>query len=758
MDQDFLKNSKDNGQIEILEYILKENDLLRTKIYSELNLTDIQSKIFEILCEIARDLSDIKENKINFTAAWKKVFIYGQKNLIRELHSEINAKANTLEVIKKLCDFKYCKLEKGTIQEPEIFFFTKPTSFKLTEEDKEVYHIKEILKEFVEKKLNDLKRTNKLFPTKYKAFQIVEIQNPNVFLNEKNIKKAIRKINSNEFTDTFIKNKSGTHDLIEVIFDDTSSILLSADSLIDLVHNILPVRIKTNLKEDIILKEKINIMYSKKNKKAPSVESIFTDEITESSFEWINTYYEILKEQSERMKGKKVNYNFRFFFQSASLLYYYFLSKRETFLKNKAFEYQKIKESKQLEKQLIDKYEQPWDSTKILTFLNSITSLKKKYTEEDISWMIDKINEPAIKVNKIPNILSIKIANTIYYFHKFRFVLFFFNQQNIESIRLKSYYLEKWSQAISTIPSDERKFEEDIKSNINKLFFVLLEKVIPYIFRYNNPHAQLIPNEISKDDKIALEKFKEEYNLFIRSVFVKKNIMSIKPLPQLLDLNLNEIKKNIVKEKAKSFPFYKKIFSWFFKLIEFLFTNDIVKEKMRQDVLNAQIYGDPISGLTDLIKVYKNKEDITTSQMNYLRKIINKAKKTVREKQRLIKEKEKIKKEERSNLKKKQIITIKEYFLEGESLEEKLEEYSKKCFMKFDQARKDSEESIKDAINAYLRNHRGKTIFDIESIKIYARAIVQNNKHIFSEIRDQESLTKYIELLLLKAFLHKMEK
>ena len=511
--------------------------------------------------------------------------------------------------------------------------------------------------------------------------------------------------------------------------------------------------------------EKIKVVYAKKQRTLPPIESVFEDQVSEASFFWISTFYEIMTDENERLKDKTRHFRHRFMFQVSSMLYYYSLFKRELLMKEDSKNRQKEVDRRQIEKILIDDYAEPRAITQMLESINTSTKLEEKYNIEEIEELISQINEPVIKANRIPNIMAIRVSDKIYYFHKYRFILMFFYQQRKEANRLKEYFIKKWAESSRSIPTAEKKFEESIRDNISQLFSVLLNRSIPDIFSHQNPQDELKPDEISVKNEILInsdltdgKKTKEDYNLFVRSVFNKKNISQLSPLHLLLGLKLKEIKREAFKHRARTVPFYKIVFSWLFNLLDALFSRRGIKEDMKNAVEEAQRKKDPLKELSDLTEVFKAKEGITPGQLDYLRKKIYEAKREIREGLRVAKKEEEIAEEEHLQIKKQEVKKTKDYFLQGKTIEEKLEEYSEKCFVKLEPAKTNSEEAVKGAIFAHFRKRKGRKANSVISIKSYGNAIVENNAEIFSQIKDKEALKKYIEVLLLGVFLRALRR
>lgn len=748
-------NTNQSLPTSVPDYIREQNGWQRNKINSEVNFSDTQSNIFEIICEVARDHSKRNEYIVSFETAWNKVLIFGQKNLIREIHSEINAKANTKEVLVRLNKLHYINIHTGSPENPESFYFTQPGSSNVqSKESSEAALLKDKIKSLLLENIGNLKNSHKVFLASNRVMQFLKSKYPNMTINKEVMDQITITAMGNQITQEFVNSNSQQKNILAVTFQDKSAILLPTDYLTSLLNDILPNRIKNNFRVDASLMEKMKFAYSKKSREMPSIDSVFTSEITDASFEWISIYYEIVKETNMNLQMKKSSFSYQFLYQSASLLYHFFLSKRESQLENKALEKQRINDCRLLEKQMVKEYEQPWDPQKILDFLNSNTTLEKKYTKEDLQLVVSKINEVATRSNRIPNIINFTMGQSSLYLHKYRFILFFFKQLNIESLRLKNYYIEKWSQSVNAIPAGEKQFEADIQQNVGKFFTILLKEVIPYIFQYKNPFEHLTPAELMNKDKATWQKYKNDFELLVKSVFLKGSL-TLQPLHQLLALNLDEIKKTVLNERGKYRPTHEKLFGWFFRLLKGLFMGGALKEEMRMAVSKAEKDENSFSALNDLIRIYKSKPDVSTGQLNYLRRQINKSKARLREINRDKKKQQKKEEQDQKNLQQMKVMTAKECFLKGRSIEEMLEEYSNRCFLKIDDAKKDSEESIRGAINTFFRRYHIKIVCDVEAIKGYAKNIVKHNESIFGGIRDKEALRCFIELLILRAFLKK---
>jgi len=470
-----------------------------------------------------------------------------------------------------------------------------------------------------------------------------------------------------------------------------------------------------------------------------------------------------MSDENERLKDKERHFRHRFMFQVASMLYYYSLFKREHLMKEDSITKQKEIDSRQLEKILISDYSEPLTAQQLLEGINEITKLEEKYTINEIDGLIAMINEPSLKAGRIPNIMTIRVGDRNLYFHKYRFILMFFYQQSREGKRLRDHYIKQWAEFPRLIPASEKKFEESLRENISPLFFTLLNRVIPSIFSHPNPQDELKPDEIAVKNEALInsdltdgKKVKEDYNLFIKSVFNKKDISKIQPLHYLFGFKLKELKKEAFKHRARTVPIYKIIFSWFFNLIEAIFSSGAIKNEIRNAIEEARKKDDPLKELSLLVEKFKSK-NITSGQLEYLRRHIYEAKKEVRENLKAERMEKEAELQEKKQMKAAEVKKLKDQFLHGKSLQEKLEEYSR-CFAKVGKAKKDTEEAVKSAIHAHFRKTRGRLAKNPASIKSYANAIVEHNTDIFSEIKDKETLKKYIELLLLGVFLRTLRR
>ncbi len=434
-------------------------------------------------------------------------------------------------------------------------------------------------------------------------------------------------------------------------------------------------------------------------------------------------------------------------------------------MKEEIKENQMAEDRSEMEGKLIRDYAEPCTIEQMRLYINNVTKSEEKYTVDDIEESILRINEPSVKASRIPNIMTVNVDSKVYYFHKYRFILMFFHQQKKESKRLENHYIGTWAESPHLIPKSDKKFEADIRENLSKFFFILLQKVIPNVFSHEKPHEELLPDEVTIKNETILhsdlsdgKKNKEDYNLFMKSIFEKKNITQMKPLALLLGLKLSEVKKEAFKQRAKIVPFYKIMFGWFFNIIDRMFANSAIKRRIREVVAGALRKENPVRELNDLVDIFKTREKMTPGLLSYLRNKIREAKGQLRDEKHEGTKSEKEAAEERNRLRQVEVKKVKDHFVHGRTIEEKMEEYSKKCFVKLGAAKKESEAAVKGAINAHFRKHMGRPISSVSTITNYATAIVKNNQEIFSEINDKDALKKYIELLLLGVFVRKSQK
>jgi hypothetical protein len=236
---------------------------------------------------------------------------------------------------------------------------------------------------------------------------------------------------------------------------------------------------------------------------------------------------------------------------------------------------------------------------------------------------------------------------------------------------------------------------------------------------------------------------------------VKKNVSKVQPLALLLDLHFKELKKEAFKYRTKIVPFYKILFGWFFNIIENIFAGFSVRQNMNQAVAGALKASDPMQELNGLIEKFKSDSEVSSSQISYLRQKISEARSLIRKNSKEDQSSEKEAANKRDKQRQLEVTRLKNQFLDGKSMDEKLHEYSKRCFVKLGPAKKESEDAVKGAINAHFRQNRGKKMDNAESIKSYAQSIVNTNQDLFKDINDTEAFQKYIELLLLGVFLKK---
>ncbi len=124
--EDRIEEDKSSFKIEVPEYIKNEMTDLRGSVSEELDFNDHEKTVFEILCSSAMELARNDENLIYYDDVCKKVWKYGQDNLIKDIYSDTNARIHTQEVIGKLYASGYCRIEKGTADYPVSFYLISP--------------------------------------------------------------------------------------------------------------------------------------------------------------------------------------------------------------------------------------------------------------------------------------------------------------------------------------------------------------------------------------------------------------------------------------------------------------------------------------------------------------------------------------------------------------------------------------------------------------------------------------------------------
>ena len=600
MDNDGTLNQDSSAQMDIPEYAKSEMERKRTEISVELEFREHERQIFDIICGLVEELAQRNDNIIYFDDVCKRIWKYGQDNLIRELYSDANAKMYTQGVIEKLYASGYCKIERGTISYPVCITFVTPEREKVEEKEsgdsKQDQLVKDTFIEIIDKIMHEIADGHRPFPTKEKIIEIIRREKFNVKLSNTNIDKFITTIDCANFKEEVINSQIEANEgkLIQVKFPDTSAILFTGSHLTNIFNDILFPKIKDYISEDMNVVEKIKVVYAKKNRQIPPVEVIFENQITEASFFWISTFFEIMSEENKRMEDKTVTHKHLMMYQVASMLYHFSLGKRDILMKEEIKENQMAEDRSEMEGKLIRDYAEPCTIEQMRLYINNVTKSEEKYTVDDIEESILRINEPSVKASRIPNIMTVNVDSKVYYFHKYRFILMFFHQQKKESKRLENHYIGTWAESPHLIPKSDNKFEADIRENLSKFFFILLQKVIPNVFSHEKPHEELLPDEVTIKNETILhsdlsdgKKNKEDYNLFMKSIFEKKNITQMKPLALLLGLKLSEVKKEAFKQRAKIVPFYKIMFGWFFNIIDRMFANSAIKRRIREVVAGA---------------------------------------------------------------------------------------------------------------------------------------------------------------------------
>ena len=372
------KTGEIDTSIDIPGYIKQGNEESRNNIVKNLGLQDHERHVFEVFCDIAREAANNNDNYIYYDDAVKKIVEYGRNNLIREIYTDVNAQMQSKIIIKKLNDSGYCKIERGSLDNPVSFILTTPRAEKNEKgeeredasREKQEDLKKDMYKDIIERLLKEAIESTKPFPDEEKIDEIIKRENYQAKIDNVNIEKSFIKVDCSEFNEKFIQEhiEAGKKDIIQVAFQDSSNILLLSNYLNNVLTDILFPKIMEYINTDRNIVEKMKVVYAKKRRSIPPIESVFENQVSEASFFWISTFYEIMTDENERLQEKTRHFRHRLMFQIASMLYYYALFKRELLMKADSIKKQQEIDSKQVEKILINDYVNPLTIMQLLFF------------------------------------------------------------------------------------------------------------------------------------------------------------------------------------------------------------------------------------------------------------------------------------------------------------------------------------------------------------------------------------------------------
>ncbi len=723
-------------------------------------------QIFEILVHFARN----NNNQISFNACLKQVVAFGTQRNVAGINTELTGKNTMTEMIKLLAEAKYVSILAGTPDLPRIFAMTDPRTIEQYAEGQQEIQVKQKVFSIVSQMLNDLNKNSSAFPMLQTVQGKLKEENPDIDLSQISFEKYIIAIDCKEMTNDFFNQASESNKLVHVNFRDKSSILLLSRNIENFFQENLSAIVMEYIDENRNLNDDIRLFYSKKNKKVPPIESVFEDQLTEDSFFWIKAFHDIVEEKQKELQGKSDTrvHTHQYIYHVSSLLYQYTLTRREVLLKNKAEEEEKTEDLKELVKEMLKKFADPWKKKDILDYLNSRHQNKVKYLVTEINDIIQKINEMDL-LEKIHTVITVTGDQKIYYVHKYRFYLTFFSLLKKEKSRLIKELVDRYSGTPSDMPRDDKHFDRILREGISPLAQEIFKTHIPDIAAHIRVNDNLLPDDVTIQSGdltgttlMNKKANKDILNTYLRTVYTNKSMQTMRPLHSMLSLKLADVKKLV----RKKIPLYKRskilyffTFRWIFDWILNLFANSHLKEIIRTEIMKANREKEPTQALDKIISKYTEDPEIGHSQIKMIKEMVRDAKASIRHKEaaerRTERLQEKQDRDKMDSMKNMQVASLETVFGDGGTLEEMEEYWAKKCFVKLGDAKNHSENAIKSAIKAHFRRHSSRKV-QPESVKMYARKIVIDNRSVFSDIHDTESLIHYVEIIIAMAFRRKL--
>lgn len=730
----------------IPEYLSPNNTDSFMNIATQLNIFDQERIIFE---EFPKFVEKTQSPRIDFDEFSKFILNKG----IQGLSLLINIKSYNIKLFQKLVKGKFCVIEEGTSENPKIITFQEPdttianVAASIKEDDTAL--LKNTIQD-IYKNIAMYTKADIPFPTK----QSLSNELKNKQLPEEKIHyllKSIPALPFKEFTIEHIEDKLKDGPILEIDFNEEDHIILPTSNADQLFKTILTQKIRHYVEDNPNIQDRIQMILKKNNKKIPPIETVFTNIGTEEAFYWIVTFQRIMEYLYQHKSNKDI---YLHYYEAATLLYQYSVHLRKIEEKKKNVELKKKQDEERIVKALVEEYHFPWDVEKIGTIrLNDNSTFGQTYTEEDILRMIQITNKSAIDHDELPPIIEIKTKENLYFIHKYRFPQFFLSNLQKEREELQTFFMKKWAQNTDTIPATDEEFDEEIKDAMSELFFNVIYRVIPKIFSFENPFIKLFPDPVYikshglvKSDLADNEKHKIIYEAFLGAVFVKKHSLEIKPATKMFNLDIRKIKKMSKEFALKNIPFYQRgILGWFFKTFFGWLHNLQVKSAIKSAVLPLHSE----EQFTALLETFKGKPDYPIAK-----KIINE------EKRKMFKAKQKEAHEQKDQAKMtkqmkakkymEKMEKLKNYFLQGDSIEDRLASLSKQWNPKIGPAKTETENNVNSAVNAFLRKMH-KFNFDQQWIELMAKRFT--DKSAFSDLKNQAALLKYVEILILQYFI-----
>ena len=744
---------KDEINFEPPDYVLPANREKFFALCRDIGIFDQERTIFENILEF------VQNHKLNPVVNYSEFTSYLQKKSLPGLTIDVNIDTYSKKLINFLAKHNLCKIIKGDSENPATFILTDPyTNFTELEEKNIQTELTDEIKKIIFDVYDNINVTEKLdipFPT-IESIQEAAKNNPN--LKEANLntiwQNSLTTIRVDDFNPAFIEKSKTFSGIIKIIFDEENHILLTPECEEGLFQSVLTKKIMQYVLNNPDIQDRIRVVLKKNQKEVPDINIIFQDISTDAAFFWILTFKRIMEYLYQH---KKNNETYLHYYEAASLLYQYALSKREEHHKED-LENQKHETFKnELLREMILNFSEPWTYEKIVNWHNSLKSpiLSEGVTREIVSKFIEEVNKNPLVEEGIPPVIVIHTKEEIYFVHKYRFAQFFLIQCEKESKRLTNIYIERWATNPQHFDTDMA-FDIDIRDNLSDLFYHLIFRTIPMIFGFPNTSQRLFPDivtiknlKLQDTDLSDPAKHKTIFEALVTTIFSEKNKAEIKPLHLILSLNQKTLHKLAREYAFRHIPFYKRgiigfLFGWLFELLERL----SVTEEIRFTVENAKT----IEELNVILEKYKNSKAFYS-----IKKIVEKRRQELIKEQQMFSAKDrdkKIQEEIEARQKRAQkIAALKSHYLKGETIEKRLEELSKQWNTKIGKAREETENNVVHAVMVIMNRikHFKLTVEEIETL---AERVTQDPA--FKEITNKKALKDYIALIIFNRLIQRV--
>ncbi|MFC1517344.1 hypothetical protein ACFL5G_02180 [Candidatus Margulisiibacteriota bacterium] len=742
--------------LDIPDYVYSENAQQRLEICYIVKLYEDHEKfIFTEFCKY----NELKGKEVDFKAVVKEIFNKGARLRIT---TERTALEYSRRILLRLINSSYARIIKGTEAHPESFVLLVPEQARQFEQVGKTNKLRELFTSAIREVQSELENKGWRFPTFEDVMAKVKFHDKDNLLATISPEKFFSKIEAKDFNEGFIENNISAEDLIEIKFEDrvNSIIFLTGDFLKELLHDVLTYNVS-----EYVRMHDMQVIISRKfrdlNRKAPPIESVFADMFSNDSFDWINTFYKIMKDEKEEIRLKnELNVQIhRFMLQVASLLYYYALTKREA-LRQAKEEHDRIK--KEIELKMIRKFDKLWNISELSEEINKLGKLKNDYTQTEAEEYIQEVNSGSTYENRWPKVIVIPQDRDRFYVHKYRLTLTFFRLLKVERKAFLNEYIKKWSKNPEHIPSSNELLDKYIGENMSGEFKYLLTVVIPQIFALQDVRSYLRPNqmgvlpsEIKKagPDLDNKQKLDSDYSLFFKTLYDKKDTAHIKALNSIYGLSIHEVHTRVEERRKLDIPLYSRSTFWYA-----IFGWLVCRSDIREKVDNASASADPLTSLSELEEKYlKTNYWLRPSARDYLKEHILIAKHPIKalRKQASIKSDadEKRAKDEEALKKRIKAQTVLDHFLPGSGntntkIEKYLIKYAHDAFRKLGDTRENAITDVNSAMDSKLMK-KGRKFLNINDIETQANSYVAHNQKLFVTLGDIAAMQSYIEIYIL---------